>query len=340
MIWSYTKGMIKSPETSQPGKAGMLNTEELVRPTASLPPIDSKHYITTMSHAYQKLNNCGPVTASMAASTLGVTFDQFFAAGVLKGGPSDKNVSAHEMQAFLESQGLKVVYRLNGNPQIIEQLIAHDIPVIVEQWLVKRGEGELVGHYRAVRGYDQKAQVFTTNDSFNGPNFVIPYTQFDQWWRPFNRSYLVVYKSEQEEVVRAILQTDWESVINWEDTAKVAQAEIKSIGDGYSYFNLGTAYTRLHKYSQAASAYDSALKLPLPDHFLWYEFGPLEAYYQMGQYDELFRLTDELLRQAGEVEEARYYRSLAYTKQGKLVEARLEQDKMSAANPRFTAPFK
>lgn len=337
LVWNYTKSAVEPNSPSQPNN--QLNSDPLVRPRESLPPIPSKYRIETMSHSYQKLNNCGPASASMAASAYGIEFDQFQAADILKGGPNDKNVSAHEMVKFLESRGLKVAYRLNGNNELLERLVAQNIPVLVEQWLEKRENNELVGHYRVVRGYDQEAKLFTTNDSFNGPNFVIPYSQFDKWWRPFNRAYLVVYLEDQESLVKQIMQTDWDKSINWEDTLKVAQTEVESIGDGYSYFNMGSAYVRLKKYSQAVAAYDQALNLPLPPNFLWYEFGPLEAYYQTGDYEKVFSLTDKLLSQAGEVEEARYYRGLSYNAQGKLVEARMEEDKTLAANPRFLPPF-
>ena len=339
LIWSYSKAAMTNSDTDESGSRGLFNTSVLERPEASLPPIASKHAISGMSHTYQKLNNCGPSSASMAASVLGKSFDQFFAAEVLKGGPSDKNVGPQEMVRFLESQGLKVAYRLNGNAAMIEQLVSRDIPVIVEQWLVKRGSGELVGHYRVVKGYDQTSRIFTTNDSFDGPNLVIPYSQFDEWWRPFNRTYLVVYKPEQEEAVKLVLQTNWDETLNFQGAAAIAAAETKSIGDGYSYFNLGTANTLLHKYSEAQSAYDQAFTKTLPEHFLWYEFGPLEAYYQTGQYEQVLKITDEVLRQAGPTEESLYYRSLVFTKQGKTVEAEEAREKAYSANPRFVPPF-
>jgi hypothetical protein len=338
-VWTYSKAAINTPDDGAAGKPGSLDLTELERPKASLAPAPAKYMISGMSHAYQKLNNCGPVTASMTASVFGVNFDQFFAAEHLKGGPSDKNVGPLEMKKFLESQGLRVAYRLNGNPEIIEQLVSRGIPVMVEQWLVKRENNELVGHYRVVKGYDRQAKLFTTNDSFNGPNFVIPYAQFDEWWRPFNRSYLVAYKSEQENMIKEVLRSDWEEKLNWEDTAKVAQAEIESVGDGYSYFNLGSAYTKLHEFEKAASAYDESFKKTFPPHFLWYEFGPLFAYYEVGRYDRVFAISDQVLREAGSVEEAHYYRGLSYLKQGKTEEAKAEQEKTLSANPNFIPPF-
>lgn len=328
-VWTYTKPII-TPSTDLP--IGDL-------PQASLPPIAPKHYIATMSHMYQKLNNCGPSSVAMAASTLGVNFDQFGAADVLKGSYYDKNVAAHEMVTYLESKGLKAVYRLNGSVAQMEQLVSRDIPVIVEQWLEKRGSDELVGHFRVVRGYDQNKKVFTTNDSFNGPNFVIPYSQFDEWWRAFSRGYIVVYKAEQESAVRDVLGPDWVVQRNYERAADLAEAETKSMNDGYSYFNLGTAKTYLHDYAGAALAYDKALTFTFPEHFLWYQFGTLETYYQQGQYERVISLADELLSQAGETEEAHYYKGLVYAKQGKTTEAQAEQKKALEANPRFVPPF-
>ncbi len=326
VVLTYSKGAVED-----------LIPDRTQTPTPSTPPIEipAKHYIATMSHMYQKLNNCGPSTAAMAASTLGVNFDQFFAADVLKGNYYDKNVSADELEAFIRTQGLGAVYRINGNKAMVEQLVSQDIPVIVEQWLVKRGSGELVGHYRVVRGYDQNAKLFTTNDSFNGPNFTIPYAQFDEWWRPFTRGYIVVYKSEQENVVRQIMGTDFDETQNRTNALKAFQSEVQSFGDNYAYFNVGTTNDLLHDYPAAKVAYDKALQKTFPEHFLWYQFGPLDTYVNVGEYDKVLQMTSDLLAQTGEMEEPRYFRGLVYAKQGKTAEARTEFEKALSANPRF-----
>lgn len=213
--------------------------------------------------------------------------------------------------------------------------MAQDIPVIVEQWLAKRGSGELVGHYRVVRGYDQRRQLFTTNDSFNGPNFVIPYAQFDEWWRPFNRTYIVAYRPEQEALVKQVLGSDWELTQNWQEARIVAQAETESIADGYSYFNLGTSATALADYDSARQAYDNALTFSFPEHFLWYQFGPYEAYYRTEAYDKVLDMTQDLIAKAGDTEEAHYYRGLVFEAQGKPEHARTAFEQAISANPRY-----
>ncbi len=337
-LYTYSKNMVSVPSATPeslmiPRPVASGETPVEMEPESITIP--DKHMITVMSHTYQKLNNCGPSSAVMAASTLGVTFDQLSAADVLKGSYTDKNVSAEELVPFLHSKGLEAIHRVNGNASQVEQLVSQDIPVIVEQWLVKRGTGEHVGHYRVVRGYDQGKQIFTTNDSFNGPNFVIPYSQFDEWWRPFNRGYIVVYKKEQEQLVKAILGSDWNEASNHQQAVQDSQAEVRSIGDGYSQFNLGTNTTLIRNYSLAVSAYDQALTQTFPGHFLWYQFGALEAYAEDGQYEKVLRMTDELLAGAGEMEEARYYRGVVFARQGKTAEARAEFEKALQANPRY-----
>lgn len=335
-VWTYTEPILRPVVEG----ARETVTSPFLEDPSPLPPPPAKHYISTMSHMYQKLNNCGPSSAAMAASTLGVKFDQFAAADVMKGSYADKNVAAEELVSYLQSRGLKAVHRFNGNNTIIEQLASRDIPVIVEQWLLKPGDNELTGHYRVVRGYDQKTRVFTTNDSYNGPNFKIPYGQFDQWWRPFNRGYVVVYKPEQEEVVKQALGSDWDTARNYKGAVAVAEAEVKSIGDGYSYFNLGTSETLVRNYANAEIAYNEALTHTFPPLFLWYQFGPLETYTEQGKYDKVFEMTNKLLATAGEVEEARYYRGLVYLKQGQKDKAKVEFEKSVAANPRYLPPQK
>lgn len=335
VLLSYSKGAVEDllPARTDGEQTIIPSFEDAENPLPAI-TVPPKHTIANMSHMYQKLNNCGPSTVAMAASTLGVQFDQFFAADILKGSYYDKNVAADELATFLRAQGLGAIYRINGNISQVEALVSQDIPVITEQWLVKRG-GELTGHFRVVRGYDQNSRLFTTNDSFNGPNFIIPYSQFDEWWRPFTKGYVVVYKPEQEALVRSILGTDWDETKNRTTALMAFQKETQSIGDNYSYFNVGTAANFLGDFQTAKTAYDRALQSSFPEHFLWYHFGPLETYYNTGEYDKVFQMSDKLLSEAGEVEEAYYFRALTYQKQGKTAEARAELEKAVKANPRY-----
>ncbi len=288
-----------------------------------------------MNHEYQKLNNCGPASLAAAASFFGVGITQFDAADAVKGNPEDKNVSPREMVGYLRSLGLGAVYRVNGNEEMMRRLLANDLPVIVHQWLVRPHDGVLVGHYRVLRGYDADRGLFIANDPYTGPQFTIPNAQFDEWWRPFNRGYIPIYRPEQEALVAAILGEDWDEEANHRRALAQAQAETQTFADGYAFFNLGDEYLALGDPIGAVAAYDKAFAFEFPDHFLWYQFGPLEALNQVGAYQRVLDMTDQLITLAGELEEARLQRGLAYLGLGDPASARAEIEKALLANRHF-----
>ena len=59
-----------------------------------------------LGHEYQRVNNCGPVTAKMALSLLGIRVTQLQAAATLKENGLDRNVSVNEVARYLERFGL------------------------------------------------------------------------------------------------------------------------------------------------------------------------------------------------------------------------------------------
>lgn len=308
-------------------------------PQPTLPPpvvsLPEKTFLDSMNHEYQKLNNCGPVSLAAAASFFGFGITQFDAAEVVKGSPEDRNVSPAEMVDYLHSLGLGAVYRVNGNHELMRQLLANNLPVIVHQWLVRPQDGVLVGHYRVLRGYDAAQGYFIANDPYTGPQLTIPYAQFEDWWRPFNRDYIPVYRPEQEALVAEILGEDWDRATNHRRALAQAQMETQTLADGYAFFNLGDEYLAQGDLEAAVAAYDTAFTYEFPDHFLWYQFGPLEAYNQVGAHQRVLDITAEVIEHAGELEEARLQRGMAYLGLGDPVAAHAEFEKALAANSRF-----
>lgn len=300
-----------------------------------LPPLPDLVQLGPMTHEYQKLNNCGPVSLAVAANFYGLNITQFDAADVVKGGPGDKNVSPDEMVAYLRGLGLEAVYRVNGNAEILQRLTANNIPVIVHQWLARPDDGVLVGHYRVVSGYDRLQNTFTTTDPYLGPGYTIDGAQFEDWWRPFNRGYIPVFRSDQAELVASLLAEDWDSTNNWERALLQAQSEAETLADGYAFFNLGDSRLALDNADEAVTAYDRAFTFTFPEHFLWYQFGPLEAYNRIGDYQRVLALTADIIAHAGDLEEARLQRGAAYLGLGDAAAARTEIEKALQANPRF-----
>lgn len=325
---------LSATPTSTPSPSPTFTPAPTNTPTPP-PTLPSQVFLESMYHDYQKMNNCGPVALAAAASFFGVEITQFDAADVVKGNPDDRNVSPQEMVDYLHSLGLEAVYRVNGNEELMKRLLANDLPVIVHQWLVRPHDGVLVGHYRVLRGYDAERGLFITNDPYTGSQFIISYAQFDDWWRPFSRDYIPVYRPEQEALVAAILGDDWDKEANHRRALVQAQAETQTFADGYAFFNLGDEYLALGDLEGAVAAYDKALTFELPDHFLWYQFGPLEAFNQVGAHQRVLDMTGPVIAHAGELEEARLQRGLAYLGLGDPVAARAEIEKALAANAHF-----
>ena len=238
-------------------------------PTPTLTPLAERVFLAPMTHEYQKLNNCGPVALAIALSYYGIERTQFDIAPLVKGYDKDKNVSPQEMVAYLTVVGLRGKVRLNGDTAVLMALVSNGIPVIVGQWLERPHDGVLVGHYRVVRGYDQRAEVIIVNDPYTGPEVRFSYALFDERWRPFNRSYIPVYLPEQEAVVRAILGADWEDEAMYQRALASARWEVEKVGDNYAWFNLGDGYLAVGEYGEAADAYARALEMGFPSHFLW-----------------------------------------------------------------------
>ena len=69
---------------------------------------------------------------------------------------------------------------------------------------------------------------------------------------------------------------------------------------------------------------------------LWYQFGPYEAYYQVGRMDDVILLADVTLKDRPYFEESYYYRGLAHAAQGDLDAARDDFGKAVRFNPNYS----
>lgn len=302
-------------------------------PVADLPPAT---WLGPVRHEYQRLNNCAPATVAMALSFYGAEVTQYDLAPILKGGDQDKNVSPSEIVAYLEQAGYGARVRVNGDLETLQRLVAHHIPVIVEQWLDRPGD-ELTGHYRLVTGYDREAGFILVADSYSGPNLRLSVAEFDRLWRAFHRLYIPIYRLEQAAQVAALIGADWDDTAMQRRALASAQAEVEAISDLYAWFNLGDSYLALGQPTKAAEAFRNALALPTPPRLLWYRFGPLEAYNRAGQHQQALDLADQVLAAAPMLEEALLQQGIAYEAMGRIAAARASYEAALAANPRLAA---
>jgi tetratricopeptide (TPR) repeat protein len=110
--------------------------------------------------------------------------------------------------------------------------------------------------------------------------------------------------------------------------------------DRYAWFNVGTNYVGLGQYEAAAQAYDRARTLKLPYRMLWYQFGPFEAYFRIGRYQDVIDLANASLRSAENLEESYYYRALARRALGDEAAARQDLETALRYNPAYAAAAK
>jgi tetratricopeptide (TPR) repeat protein len=209
--------------------------------------------------------------------------------------------------------------RVNGDVDTLKRFIAAGYPVMVQKGLTcVEGDDHCtgwVGHYALVIGYDDARKQFTFEDSFKGSGIKLLYRDLLADWRAFNYTYIVAYPAGQERQaeVLSLLGDAADVQANYQAALARAQAEAadsKWSPAAFAWFNVGTNQTALGDYADAANAYDEARQIKLPSAMLWYQFGPFEAYFQTGRYDDVEHLTSFAISSAhlSGVEEAYYWR--------------------------------
>lgn len=343
---SATPSLTLPPTPTQPGP-----TETPVptaAPTLVPTPIPAQAMLSGITHMYQMWNNCGPANLAMALSFWGWQGDQRDTAAYLKPNKRDKNVMPYEMADYVNEQtDLRALVRLGGEVDMLKALIAAGFPVIVEKGFEGPSFDGWMGHYEVVNGYDDAAQVFYVQDSYNGPNLEVPYAKLIGQWRAFNDTYLVIYPPDREAEVLAILGPQADPNANFQAALQKASAETSTLTGRDQYFawlNRGASLVLLHDYQNAATAFDAAFanyaaipKEERPWRMLWYQTGPYFAYYYTGRYQDVIDLADGVLGITNEpvLEESYFWRGMARLALGDNAGAIADFRKSAEVHPGF-----
>jgi tetratricopeptide (TPR) repeat protein len=250
--------------------------------------------------------------------------DQFDVANLLKSERADRNVNVEELVYYARTRAgwLKTEYRVGGDIDLLKQLLAAGIPVMIEESFYFSdpywpNDDLWAAHYNLLTGYDDATGMFTGQDSFHGADQLIDYQTLDDYWRIFNRVYIVIYLPEQEGTVRSILGEDWDVDANRQRALDTAQAEAEANPDDpFAWFNVGTNLVYFERYPEAAAAFDKARELGLPQRMLRYQFTPFFAYFHSRRIEELLSLTEYALRITPNAEEALLWHGWALYRQG------------------------
>lgn len=291
------------------------------------------------SHVYQTFNNCGPATLSMILSWYGVQKSQKELGEAMRpyqhpgGDNDDKTIFPEEFAEWAQKSGFNSIHRVNGTIELLKLFVANDIPVVVKTWL---RVGEDIGHFRIVRGFDEKQRVIIQDDSYHGPNKRISYFEFLSMWQPFNYGYIVIFPEEKQELVLAILGEEEDEAVAWQNAAERAQKETELDPDNvYPWFNLSTSYYHLEKYQESVQAYER-VETRLPRRMLWYQIEPILAYRKLGNFARVFEISDYLFSHGNlAFSELYQVRGEIYLEQGKTEEAKREFELALLYNQNF-----
>ncbi|MCP4359215.1 MAG: hypothetical protein GY796_14470 [Chloroflexi bacterium] len=321
-------------------------------PTPELSPLPAAVRLTGFYHQFQEWNNCGPATLAMTMSYFNLPLTQSDTARILKPNPEDRNVSPHEMADFVQNETVfEAIFRANGNAETVKRLLANGIPVILEIGIEPPGEFRWMGwygHYMLVVAYDDAQQQFWVYDSWLGtggeplssadPNGrSLSYADLERDWPHFNRNYIAIYKPEQTQLAADIIGAGMNDDIMWQQAIAQAQEDARRDPDNpFYWFNLGTSLNEVGSYDTAVQAFDQARAIGLPWRMLWYQFGPYEAYYENGRYEDVILLADTTLNGRPYFEESFYYKGLAQAALGDLNAAYGNIQRAADFNPYYT----
>ncbi len=319
--------------TAAPTKPELTPTPEVTvtpAPTATPMPLPNRVVLEGMAVVKQSFNNCGPANLTQVLNWYDSPITQDDVASYLKPNPEDRNVSPWQIADYVNEQmpGFKAIARSGGDLDMLRRFLASGFPVVIEKGYELPDSGWW-GHYLTIYGYDDDLQELYSQDSYLGPfdgsGRTDPYDEFQHFWQQFSDTFYVVYRPEQEETVKAILGEDmFDDFKMWQKVAATAETEtLQSPDDVFSWFNLGTALTRMggltgenQYYQGGAQAFDKARELGLPPRMLWYQFQPYLAYLKLDRYQDVIDLADATLETQGgrNVEETFWYKghALAY----------------------------
>lgn len=323
---------------------GLLIPAAQAQESVDAPLLPRAYAMQGGSFEYQGWNNCGPATLTNALSFFGYSENQTRAANWLKPNGEDKNVSPWQMVEFVNTQvqelNVFALERAGGTVDLLKRLVANDFPVIIEAGYDPEPDRlGWMGHYLLVTGYDDSVNVFITQDSYLGANLNYDYDYIDNFWQHFNYTYIVLYRAEQEIALLNLLGSDADERENTLNALEIAREQaITDNDDAFAWFNMGTNFVSLGMYPEAAQAYDMARNIGLPWRMMWYQFGPYEAYNEVGRYDDMVALAQTALNDGGGqfVEETYYYGGLAREGRGEFDRALSNYNAALQFNPNFT----
>ncbi len=268
-------------------------------------------------------------------------------AKIIKPVEQDRNVNPDELRYFVlnEAGWLRAEYRVAGDVQVLERLLAANYPVVIEEASTldpqdANGPGDDLwdAHYLLITGYDEGSATFTAQDPLRGPDKKIPFDALMADWKPFNYLYMVIYLPQDEAEVQSILGPDWDPLQNRQRAQTLAQNAVAADPqDAFAWFDLGSTLVYFERYPEAAEAFDRAFTIGLPQRMTRYQFWPFVAYYNADHIDYLLELTENTYKpiNGSYSEEALLWHGYGLLRKGDSAGAAADWNKALKVHPQY-----
>ena len=334
---------IPLPTARRADRATMTAHLRVATPVVASPlkPLPVSYLLRNDYQVYETWNNCGPASLSMALSYFGIQESQAALGQVLRpyqnpnGDNDDKDVTLDALAGEARTLGLLAYSRPNGSIQLLKRFVANGMPVIAETTMTIADD---IGHYRVVKGFDDAAGTILQDDSMQGHNIQFSYADFDAMWKKYNYEYLVLVPKAKQALAEAILGSDLNEKVAWQQTVLMDEAAlVQNPDDVDSRFNLSVALYYAGAYKQSVDQFEK-VQNELPFRTLWYQIEPIEAYYALGDYGQVFTTTDSILNNGNRAFSQLYIlRGEIDKKEGHLAAAKAEFEKAVYYNTNLKA---
>lgn len=264
------------------GSALSVMSEPAVEVKAALPAMDRPE----MSHVWQSMNNCGPAAVVMALSTFGISASQETARLALRGPDLNRGMGPGPVDPWVkETFGLRSMYRTNGTNDLMKKLVTNGFAPMVTQWMEDPWKSR-ISHWRTVRGYDDARKVFYVNDSMLGRGVPLTYDWFATNWQPFSYRYMVLYRPDDEPLLRSIIGDDWNDSRNRRNFYERTRAEALQQNTSAAWLAFGEAAYQYGQFAEAVGAFEKGIAIGSPTGVFTLRSSYPNALRALGRHDE------------------------------------------------------
>lgn len=279
--------------------------------------------------------------------------DQLAIARVIKPHYEDRNVSPHELVDYVNtSSGLEAAVYRGGDLDLLKRLLIAGFPVIIEKGYEPSEWQGWMGHYLTVYGYEDADQIFWSMDTFLGPwedeGRPYSYSTIEKYWSQFNHTFILLYATEDEAKVTAVLGPTYsDPQTMWQNAAAQTQNQLADDPENaFAWANLSLNLLALAALNndedtsaQAAAAFDQARLAGLPPRMLWYQPELYAVYLRNGRYADILTLSDTILdNPSGQhIEETFFYRGEALRALGDTDQAAYAYQRALELKPNYPA---